>query len=318
MPSLSQSQRQRARAIYSKALLGNEPVWRYGMNALSTIEFRKNRPELNAEAQRVLSDLNRDGVAMSTLEALTGDPTLLGRLQAEAAKLEEAKAEVRKAQEAALAESDLLRKGLEKVFVVTMLDANRPEIDPSDVLVETLLHSQVKGIADSYYGLKTKVADINIWRNLPTGRDAVASQLWHRDLPEDHMILKSFIYLEDVTPESGPFHYIKGTHGKGNRTWRPEAAEHDGDNYRVGLDEMAAVTSDTERVSFPAPAGTILFGDTFGWHKGGEAKTDTRFVVQALFSSPAALPDRMLAAPKTLKLADAPSELRYDKKTFTN
>ena len=48
---------------------------------------------------------------------------------------------------------------------------------------------------------------------------------------------------------------------------------------------MAKTTKDEDRPVFIAPAGTIVFADTTGWHRGGFAVTSDRFVVQALFQS---------------------------------
>src|SRR3954466_5854559 len=80
--------RARAKATYlfeHKVLLGIEPVWRYVANLGPTREYRRNvgptPSPLSPESARMLRDLNRDGCAQSTLEALTGDATLLGRLQ---------------------------------------------------------------------------------------------------------------------------------------------------------------------------------------------------------------------------------------------
>ena len=37
------------------------------------------------------------------------------------------------------------------------------------ILAQMMLNPQIKGIADNYYGMRTKVSDINIWRN-PSNR----------------------------------------------------------------------------------------------------------------------------------------------------
>src|SRR3954447_26673187 len=75
--------RARAKATYlfeHKVLLGIEPVWRYVANLGPTREYRRNvgpgTSHLSPESARVLRDLDRDGCAKSTLEALTGDATL--------------------------------------------------------------------------------------------------------------------------------------------------------------------------------------------------------------------------------------------------
>ena len=316
MSEITTKLRKTAREAYIKGLLGVEPVWRYTVNLPATLEYRRHGKALQDEAARVVADLNKYGCATTTVEALTGDPEMFGKLQTLARELESAKAEVVADQKAKLAQSGDLGNGKDqKHFVVTMLDHDRPVIEPDGLLARLMLNTQVKGVADAYYGLQTKISDINLWRNLPTGRQPTASQLWHRDLLTDHLMLKMFMYIEDVTDGGGPLAYVKGTHGKGRRDWKPSSYSFDGYNYRATNEEMDKSTTAAEHPSFAAPAGTIVFADTTGWHRGGFATTSSRFVLQALFQSNAALPDRALGVPIGLDLTKAPAELLFDRKT---
>src|SRR5438105_3856374 len=241
-PSTARKQRSllwraRAKASYAfehKVMLGVEPVWRYVANAGPTREYRRNvgksSSHLSPESARMLRDLNRDGCATSTLEALTGDATLLGRLQ-DAVKVYEAdRAEEIAAQAAALQSVRDLGDGNAKLFLVQYLDANRPVIDPRGLFATTALNVNIKAIADAYFQMRTRVADINVWRNLPSSHPPVSSQLWHRDQPDDYYIFKMFVLLEDVTDGSGPLTYAVGTHGKADRKWKPANTWHDGYN----------------------------------------------------------------------------------------
>jgi hypothetical protein len=302
-----------ARKFYVDTLLDTHATWRYGLNAKATAEYFQDRPELGDEAKRVLSDLNENGVARSTLDALTGSSELFESLKAEAAALEQAQADALQRQAEELAKAESLGSGYEKSYVFTLLDKDRPVVTPDGVFARLMLHEQMKGIADSYYGMKTFVRDVNVWRNLPSKHAPVASQRWHRDQPEDHLILKTFVYLEDVTEGAGPLSYVKKTHGKGKRNWQPPVT-FDGHNWRADDNEMFAVTDDSERDTFVGPAGTVLFADTFGWHKGGQATTKSRFVLQGLWASRSALPDRLLGVPEGLDIKSAPKALAYDRR----
>lgn len=288
-----------------------EPIWRRGFNAEAAASFRRTPPALSAEAQRVLADLDRDGVATSSLEALTGDATLLPRLQALAAELEAGKADVIAERRSQLQESTATDGRWEKSFLIEFFDPRRPEIEPEGLLAQTGLSTQVKGVADSYFQLRTRVADINVWRNLRTVKPARSSQLWHRDLPEDYYVLKFFCYLEDVDEGGGPFTYMRGTHTKGDRKLTV-AATHDGETLRA-TDESVEAAGLTPRVSqFTGPAGTVVFADTRGYHRGGWARTSDRLLLQILFSSYAAVPTRLLAAPPGVRVADWDKDLAYD------
>ncbi|BEP13698.1 hypothetical protein acdb102_20090 [Acidothermaceae bacterium B102] len=311
--------RARSKAAYTfrhKLVLGVEPVWRYVANAGPTRAYRKTASQqtsaLPPESARMLHDLNRDGCSRSTLEALTGDATLLGRLQETARAYESERAAEIAAQTKALAEVDDLGDGNAKLFLVQFLDARRPVIEPQGLLAVTALNPAIKAIADAYFAMRTRVADINIWRNLPSNHPPVSSQLWHRDQPDDYFVLKMFVYLEDVTDGAGPLSYGVGTHGKRERTWKPANTWHDGFNIRAHDVDMDSGLGESRRPRFTGPAGTVILADTQGWHKGGQATTTPRLLLQVLYASPAAADFRMLGAPADLDRSADLTDLAYD------
>jgi Phytanoyl-CoA dioxygenase (PhyH) len=312
-PSLVTRSVSKAQYVIQHKALAVEPVWRYVLNAGPTRDHRKHANGLSAESARVLRDLNRDGCAQSTVEALTGDPTLLGRLQEEAKALEAARAEEIAAKARALQEVDDLGDGNTKPYLVQYLHPDRPVVQPDGLLAMAALEPGIKAIADAYYGMRIRVADINIWRNLPSGHAPVASQLWHRDQPDDHLVLKMFVYLEDVTDGAGPLSYVKGTHGKGERKWRPRVTLHDGHNQRANDVDMEREVPEARRPRFTGPAGTVILADTIGWHKGGQATTTPRLLFHVLYASQAAADNRMLGAPPGLDLGSASRDLAFDR-----
>ena len=139
--ALSRARSKAAYTLQHKLVLGVEPVWRYLANAGPTREYRKVASKgasgLPPESLRMLRDLNRDGCSQSTLEALTGDATLLGRLQETARAYESDRAEEIAAQTKALQEVDDLGDGNTKPFLVQFLDADRPVIEPQGLLAVT-------------------------------------------------------------------------------------------------------------------------------------------------------------------------------------
>src|SRR4051794_22713931 len=177
-----------------KALFGSEPVWRYVANARPTRDYRrvanKQAAGLPPESARILRDLNRDGCSRSTLEALTGDAALLGRLQETARAYESERAAEIAAQVKALQEVDDLGDGNTKPFLVQFLDAHRPVIDPRCLLATPALTPKIRAFAAASYDLRPRVADVNIGPTLPSTPPPVSSQLWHRDQPDDYFVLK--------------------------------------------------------------------------------------------------------------------------------
>ena len=59
-------------------------------------------------------------------------------------------------------------------------------------------------------------------------------------------------------------------------------------------------------------AGTVLFADTLGFHRGGHARTRDRLVCQVLYSSPAADGHRLLGLPAGVDARAHAADLAYD------
>ena len=164
--------------------------------------------------------------------------------------------------------------------------------------------------------MRTRVADINIWRNLPSNHAPVASQLWHRDQPDDHLVLKMFVYLEDVTDGRRPVLLRQG-HARQGRP-QVEAAP-----ARCTTGTTCAPTTTTCTARSPRRVGRAspvrpapsLLADTIGWHKGGQATTTPRLLFHVLYASRAATDNRLLGAPKGLDLSSATPDLAFDKRT---
>jgi hypothetical protein len=285
------------RTAETRVKLSSEPLWRNVFNARPTRIHRHNPPVLNDVAQAMLADLQRDGVAVSTLDALTGDAGLLERLQKHVAELEASQHQLIEDRIAELAAIPEDAEVVQKRFMLHLLDNRRPQIHPDDLLARVALDPQLKGVADSYYGLSSKVSDLNVWYNLPTTRPAYSSQLWHRDLREDRYVVKLFILLRDTPVGAGPFCYLKGTHPKGSgadlvlpstpgtlspRTTDEQVVEAGwGDAMHIGT----------------GVAGTVMLADTRGYHKGGLARDEHRLLLHSLYSSAASAQTRRLGLP---------------------
>ena len=67
-------------------------AWRYAYNLLPTLSYQRRGSSLSNEAQRVLRDLNRDGIAISSVEALLGSDSGYSDLLATVASLQVGKA----------------------------------------------------------------------------------------------------------------------------------------------------------------------------------------------------------------------------------
>jgi hypothetical protein len=134
--------------------------------------------------------------------------------------------------------------------------------------------------------MHAKLRYYNVWKTFASTEQARESQLWHFDR-EDNYILKIFLYLDDVDEGAGPFTYAPGTHKKGKyRAIEPEYFL-EGSVRRTTDDQMNAVFAEDRWIRALGKKGTIIFADTRGFHKGGEARTKDRLMYTCMYTSPA-------------------------------
>lgn len=273
----------------------NPFVWRYVLNAAPSWTHVMSRRSLSADTERVLRDLNRDGMAITSVAALGGARALFDELAQAVDDLERTKAhELDQARRAAEDTSTIGNK----TFNVELLGPH-PALDAQQVYCRFALDRAVLDVANGYFGMLTRLRYFNIWHTLATSNEARESQLWHRDR-EDFLILKVFVYLSDVTHEAGPFTYAPGTHPKG--AFRREPAYTLEGRVRRSTDEqMAGVVPAAKWIEALGARGTVVFADTRGYHKGGLARGRDRLMYTCMFTSQASqsreLFDRRAPAP---------------------
>ncbi len=97
-----------------------------------------------------------------------------------------------------------------------------------------------------------------------------------------HPTIKAWLFLEDVTPEKGPFTYVKGSHKltAARLRWeygrsRTAARTHDGysekGSFRASPDDLTAMNL-PEPAGVCARAGTLVIANTNGFHGRGQAE----------------------------------------------
>ncbi|MCS6910284.1 MAG: phytanoyl-CoA dioxygenase family protein [Anaerolineales bacterium] len=103
-----------------------------------------------------------------------------------------------------------------------------------------------------------------------------AAQLYHFDMDRPQF-LKLFFYLTDVTPETGPHCYIRGSHRE-----RAPALWRDG---RHTDDQVLAYYGAEREVQITGPRGTLIAVDTSGFHKGKPLARGYRLILQIEYTS---------------------------------
>lgn len=218
---------------------------------------------LSPEQQRVAQAVALDGVCATSVAALGGDSCYqsvreLGLSFADSATVK--------------ARHEAFRRGERhdslKQFLVKYQDHQR--FDGQHPLFRFGLLPAIHETACACLQRELTYYSADLWCVLPDAESTERewSQNWHRD-PEAERLVKVFLFLEDVTLDSGPFEYVAGSHNGGYA----DAAEPR--RYANQAYVKHCIPHEAKR-QFTAPAGTIVFADTSGLHRGGYTKAKRR------------------------------------------
>lgn len=244
------------------------PVWYYVLNREGRRLYGQSGKTLDAVQERISRDLRRDGIAVAHVDELFPCRDLLNRLR-EYTERERVNAETR----------------THKTFLKNLWDGV-PTIDLANPFVRFAVDNKILGCINAYMGMFTKFYyfTLNVTMPVPEGSEAVQSQRWHRD-PEDKKLCKIFLYLSDVDETAGPFTYIRGTQHGGK--WRALAPQEPPRGSYPPADKIERIIPREDMLVGTGRAGTIIFCDTSGIHKGGYATKKERLMFTAGYCSKA-------------------------------
>lgn len=124
---------------------------------------------------------------------------------------------------------------------------------------------------------------------------------WHRDSPVSRQF-KALIYLSDVSPDNGPFQYIKHSHQKWKvinayfkRIFRPSQYRFTGAEIEYYLCQMGAVVE-----TICGQQGTLILVDTKGIHQGAPLSIGSRHALFCYFWDKE-IPDHFLSLRQGVK-----------------
>ncbi len=248
------------------------PVWLHLANRGAKKLYEEKRQPLNAVQTRVVRDLKANGIAVTHLDELFPGRNLL--------------AELRNYAEGLVAQARQREKG--KTYLIDLWGRAKT-VDLANPFVQVALSPQVVGIANGYMDMFSKFFMYNLNLVIPVGdANPISSQRWHRD-PEDKKLCKIFIYLNDVDAETGPLSYFPQSHadGKWGMKFPQVAPQGSIDIPEQDVERLAA--KDRGIAVATGRAGTVIFGDTAGIHRGGYAKSRERLMFTGGFCSTASL-----------------------------
>lgn len=244
------------------------PVWLYVINIYPYLLRKKEQKSLDIAAERIVRDLKTYGVAVAHCDELFSDALMFGELKTYAKNL-------RKEKDGQIA----VKPKLSKPFLLNLFEPTSV-MNFQNPFHRFALHAKIVEIVNGYFELYAKLYYLTLNVTLPVGNnaEAIASQRWHRD-PEDRKMCKVFLYLNDVDDKSGPFMYVmKSCYGLKYGSLFPQKPP-------IGIYPDAAILEHSiakEDIKVcTGRAGTLIFCDTSGLHKGGFATGGERVMFTA-------------------------------------
>ena len=255
--------------------------------------------------QRIAEGLRKDGVAVIPFGELVRDPESWQRIRDEADRF------------VASAERVVNGGGEERAHMRKKHLVRRHPLDVElpldDSCLRLAVSSRLLDVVNSYLGMFAKCLYVDQWYTVPGGPEAerVSSQRWHRDYT-DQQLVKVFIYMRDVDRGAGPFEFVPGSAQSGRYgqlwPWRPL-----GDTYPPPAEFERRIPA-SAIATYEGPAGTIIFCNTSGFHRGGFATDRPRVMTVYNYASPAslnALAKRNFQLPPGARLDDLPPAARF-------
>ena len=246
--------------------------------------YESHRPSLDGPQRRIVDELDREGYALADVRELVSEDAWHRTSDYAAGFVRETEEGLEREEKG---EGGDLRRRAGKDFLVRKYDVGGV-VGLDDPWLSICLSRRMIDIATTYLELWPKLEYLDMWYSLPVGTESErkASQLWHRDYDDLHL-LKAFLYLTDVDAETGPFEYVPGSHPGGRHAgfhpWAPMGVG------RVSEEELGKQVPADEVRTFTAPKGTVIFCNTSGLHRGGFAETKPRVLSTVTYCSPASL-----------------------------
>jgi ectoine hydroxylase-related dioxygenase (phytanoyl-CoA dioxygenase family) len=146
---------------------------------------------------------------------------------------------------------------------------------------EILTDLSILSVAQQYLGCLPRADGTSMWWNTDFSKEpnAEAATMWHFDMDRVKW-LKFFFYLTDVTTETGPHCFIKGSHLTNGI---PEDLLRRG-YARITDEEAERYYAREKFIEFIAERGTVIAEDTRGLHKGKPVLNGNRLLFQIQFS----------------------------------
>ncbi len=165
-----------------------------------------------------------------------------------------------------------------RVDLYNLLDINLK----AKIVHFALFHKKIREFNFNYFGFHPRIHKIELLYNLPN-KDLIeeGSKSWHRDLDCDLKNIKLFLPLKKITPENGPFYYLKDKNYQ-SRFVALKTNKLSDDEWKRGRVSNKIIESESNKIDsfLSLKNGSSLLIDTVNiYHKGGFCKSDTRLLI---------------------------------------
>jgi hypothetical protein len=207
---------------------------------LDQLKYVRKLPNLSTADRQIVDEINREGVAVRSLNDLCFDSTL-----------------------ALQSASERLVQNLEKSAFVNPRTIEYETgfrhcipVNPSQIAKEYPalylwgLDDRILAIIEHCIGLPIAYHGVTVRKEINDGKQ-IGTRLWHQD-QDDRNIIRISIYLNDVGIDDGPFEYIPKALTPSMRLFKDT-------NYVITDDAMASVIPPSQWKACTGSAGTIIF-----------------------------------------------------------
>src|SRR3989344_1006546 len=254
-------------------------------NFSSKRKFTGSNLELKKEELRVAEFLLKDGIAITHIDRLFPENVFQNLESHVLSRWQDPDVLERRLNRGLAKQGDKLKS---KDYFLVNLWKGDYIIDLDNPFIKFSLSKPIIDITNSYLGLWSKFRDfrLQVTVPMPEGDRRYASQEWHRD-PEDRRLVKVFLYLNDIGENSGPFSYVKKSHEGGK--WRHLFPQNYPSGSTCDPSFIEKHIPREDRIVCTGSAGTIIFCDTSGMHRGGFAESSNRFMYTSVYATPASV-----------------------------
>jgi hypothetical protein len=174
---------------------------------------------------------------------------------------------------------DQLNRGRKKDILAAYYFSS---VEKCDAIRNLMIDPRLVGVARNYLGQDARNIRTRLWWSFPAARfddadlRAAAQDRFHFDL-NDWRTIKFFFYLSDVSEESGPHIYIRGTHRR--RQMRHQYTMFHGKRR----DDLEAAYGKTMFKTVIGRAGSGFAEDPFVFHTGSTVRLHPRLILELEF-----------------------------------